>query len=91
MTGKPKWWDVVVSPILDSGGRPERLLALSRDVTDEHKLAEDALRSIVNGTAAVTGGDFFASLVRHLASALQVRYGFLSECRDGKWVRGLAF
>jgi PAS domain S-box-containing protein len=90
MTGKPKWWDVVVSPILDSDGQPGRLLALSRDVT-EHKQAEDALRSIVDGTAAVTGGDFFASLVRHLASALQVRYGFVSECRDGKWVCGLAF
>ena len=33
MRGDPKWWDVAVSPILDAGGRPSRLLAVSRDVT----------------------------------------------------------
>ena len=32
--------------------------------------AGEALRLIVEGTAAVTGTDFFHSLVRHLASAL---------------------
>jgi transcriptional regulator with GAF, ATPase, and Fis domain len=44
--------------------------------------AEETLRSIVEGTAAVTGGDFYRSLVLHLASALQVRYAFVAECRD---------
>src|SRR5664279_3081577 len=39
----PKWWDVVVSPILDASGKVERLLAISRDVT-EHKRIEFALR-----------------------------------------------
>ncbi|MFN0084713.1 MAG: sigma 54-interacting transcriptional regulator [Blastocatellia bacterium] len=49
---------------------------------DEVKAGEDTLRSIMEGTAAVTGDDFFASLVRHLASALQVRYAFVTECRE---------
>src|ERR1700723_3097243 len=40
---QPRWWDVVVSPIRDSEGKPERLLAVSRDVT-EHKRNEKALR-----------------------------------------------
>ena len=31
--GEPKWWDVAISPILDAGGKPARLLAVSRDVT----------------------------------------------------------
>jgi hypothetical protein len=44
--------------------------------------AEEMLRSIVEGTASVTGSDFFYSLVRHLAAALQVRYAFVAECRD---------
>jgi PAS domain-containing protein len=35
-TMQPRWWDVVVSPIRDSEGKPERLLAVSRNVT-EHK------------------------------------------------------
>src|SRR5262249_37479478 len=42
-TGTPMWFDVVVNAILDADGHPERLLALSRDVTDL-KQAEDVLR-----------------------------------------------
>jgi len=42
-TRQPRWWDVVVSPIRDAAGQPERLLAVSRDVT-EHKQDEEALR-----------------------------------------------
>ena len=30
----PLWFDVVVSPILDTEGRPERLIAVSRDITE---------------------------------------------------------
>ncbi len=30
----------------------------------------------------MTGSDFFASLVRHLSSALAVRYAFVAECLD---------
>jgi PAS domain S-box-containing protein len=33
MKGSPRWWDVVVTPIEDLDGRPERLLSVSRDVT----------------------------------------------------------
>jgi formate hydrogenlyase transcriptional activator len=43
VTKQPRWWDVVVSPILNAEGKPERLLAVSRDVT-EHKRNEKALR-----------------------------------------------
>ena len=38
--GTPKWWEVVVSPIKDARGDVERLLAVSRDIT-ERKKAED--------------------------------------------------
>ena len=36
--GTPKWWDVTVSPILGADGKPEKLLSVSRDIT-EGKLA----------------------------------------------------
>ncbi len=55
--------------------------------------AEEMLRAIAEGTAAVTGRDFFYSLVRHLATALHVRHAFLTECvpdRPGR-VRMLAY
>jgi PAS domain S-box-containing protein len=32
--GSPRWWDVVVTPISGADGRPEKLLAVSRDVTE---------------------------------------------------------
>lgn len=41
--GKPKWWDVAISPILDANGKPARLLAVSRDVTDRTQ-AEQTVR-----------------------------------------------
>jgi formate hydrogenlyase transcriptional activator len=42
ITKRPRWWDVVVSPIWNAEGKTERLLAVSRDVT-EHKGNEEAL------------------------------------------------
>jgi len=39
-TRQARWWHVVVSPLPDEAGRPERLLAISRDITDL-KRAED--------------------------------------------------
>jgi transcriptional regulator with GAF, ATPase, and Fis domain len=43
-------------------------------------LHEDAaLRAMVEGIEAETGDRFFSSLVRHLASALDVQYAFVSE------------
>jgi len=42
-TGQPRWWDVVVSSIQNAEGKPDRLLVVSRDVT-EHKRNEEALR-----------------------------------------------
>jgi PAS domain S-box-containing protein len=40
---QPRWWDVVVGPIRDAEAKPQRLLAVSRDVTN-HKLNDSALR-----------------------------------------------
>ena len=44
LDGSDKWWDVSITPILGAEGRPEKLLAVSRDVT-ERKAAEQALRA----------------------------------------------
>jgi two-component system cell cycle sensor histidine kinase/response regulator CckA len=43
--GIPKWWDVLISPINDSKGAVEQLIASSRDIT-ERKLADDELRKL---------------------------------------------
>jgi formate hydrogenlyase transcriptional activator len=50
-----------------------------------------ALRAIVEGVEAEVGDQFFASLVRHLASALDVQYAFVSELSaDARSFRTLA-
>ncbi len=43
LKGEPKWWDVIIMPVLDAAGRPERLLAVARDISDV-KRAETELR-----------------------------------------------
>jgi formate hydrogenlyase transcriptional activator len=58
-------------------------------VTDQ----EETLHHVVEGIAGATGAEFFRSLVRHLAEALQARYSFITECTDPAQthVRALAF
>ena len=57
------------------------------------KQFEQALPTIAEHTVDVLEGDFFSSVVRHLATALGVRYAFATECLDGDQttVRSLAF
>jgi PAS domain S-box-containing protein len=51
-----------------------------------------ALRAIVEGTAHGTGEEFLRSLVRHMASAIDVHYAFVAEFADVQTrVRTLAF
>src|SRR5437773_6139398 len=89
-TRKPMWFDVVVSPILDADGKPEKLLAASRDATQE-KPAENLLHAIVDGTSTATGDAYFRSLLQRLARGLGVRYAFVAECLSNSRARSLAF
>lgn len=61
--GTPKWWEVVVTPLLDAEGKPEKLLSVSRDIT-ERKQAEKALQEsnqqIINIFESIT--DAFLTL-----------------------------
>jgi PAS domain S-box-containing protein len=72
--------------------------AVARDVTEHRRLrqlhaAAEVLRAVEQGTAAATGTDYFRSLVRHLATALGVRYCMVTECLDDPptRVRTMAF
>ena len=51
-----------------------------------------ALHAVVEGTARGTGQEFFKSLVRHLAEAIDVQYAVVAEFPKGPpYVRTLAF
>jgi PAS domain S-box-containing protein len=46
--GMPKWWDVIISPIFDAEGQVERIMSISRDVSDriqaEQRIQESEAR-----------------------------------------------
>jgi PAS domain S-box-containing protein len=69
--GKPKWWDVVVTPILDADVKVEKILSVSRDIT-ERKQAEIALQAS-------------EALYRHTFEFTSV--GFAHVALDGTWLR----
>jgi PAS domain S-box-containing protein len=87
--GGATWWDVALNAIVDKHGRPERLLAISRDITYT-KGTEDLLRAVTEGTASVAGIAFFSSFVRHLALALHVRRVLVAECLPDNRARSRA-
>jgi formate hydrogenlyase transcriptional activator len=114
-TKVPKWWDVSITAILDKAGQPEKLLVVSRDITElkqaeqslrqsygqleqqvaarTHELARTSmvLQEIVEGVESKIGEQFFSSLVQQLATALGVEYAYMSELsEDGAKFRSKA-
>jgi diguanylate cyclase (GGDEF)-like protein len=69
-----------------SSGEESILRTFSASIGGEIKRNRDdqAFRSIVKGTSAKTGNEFFQSLVRHLASALPARCAMVSEVLEGQ-------
>lgn len=45
MSGVPKWWDVVVTPIRDDSGQIQQLLSISRDITEQKQAEIELHRS----------------------------------------------
>ena len=73
-------------------GRHEFIWGYVHDIT-KRKRAEQKLRFVVEGTASATGEDFYGSLVKYLAAALNVQFAFVSEVVDAeaKRLRLLAY
>lgn len=77
--GRQAWVRARAFPICNDRGEVYRLVGIIEDLT-QVKRQEEALRLIVEGTAAKTGQDFFESLVRYLADILQVRHALVTQC-----------
>ncbi len=54
MAGTPRWWDVQVTAILGADGRPEKLLSVSRDVTEAQEAKERIELALDAGTVVGT-------------------------------------
>jgi len=79
-------------PVFNSEGEVIQLLGSVQDIT-ERKQREQALRLIVEGTAATTGESFLRSCVGYLAKVLGVDYALICQRVHGRLtqVRSLAF
>ena len=91
--GTPKWWDVVVTPVMGIEGRPVRLVSISRDVTEQRQSEEAKqllLRELdhrVKNLFAVTSGMVSmtartAPSVAAMAEALRGRLMALATAHD---------
>lgn len=63
------------------------IIAMVRDMSQRIRIEKELQQSnllqyLSAGTAGVTGTGFFRSLVRNLASALNVRYAFVTRCSE---------
>ena len=39
--GTPKWWEVLVTPVRDTSGKPVRILSISRDITERQSAEQE--------------------------------------------------
>ena len=76
--GKPVYLLLNALPLLDEQGKIISITGTNSDIT-ERKQREEALKLIVEGTAATTGDAFMRSCVRYLAEVLQVKYAFIGQ------------
>lgn len=88
LAGTRKWWDVVVTPMKGPDGQPERLLWVSRDIT-ERKQAEEAEQRlaaiIASSDDAILSMDQSGAIASWNRGAEQL-YGYRAEEVIGKSV-----
>ncbi|HET9577466.1 MAG TPA: PAS domain S-box protein [Usitatibacter sp.] len=87
-----RWWDVAVTPIRGSDGRPERLLAVSRDIT-ERIISEEERKVLLESERAAraaaeranhTKDEFLATLSHELRTPLGAILGWTHVLRSGR-------
>jgi two-component system sensor kinase FixL len=68
-------------PVFDDDGTFRGSVSLVTDITRERK-ASRQLQELAEATAPLTGAEFFQSVVRYLATALDLQAVFVAECMD---------
>ncbi|MBK4728294.1 PAS domain S-box protein [Oxynema sp. CENA135] len=81
-----RYFSARIVPEFDSRGEVASVLAIAHDIGDR-KRREQALRSIVEGTASTTGDNFFYECTRYLAQVLQIRHALIAEQADPEFTK----
>ncbi len=87
--GEPRWWDVVISPVLGADGKVKRLLAVSRDIT-EPRQAEDALRTLVETMVGITGQAYFDKVTTELCRWFGADGATIGVLDQGERIRAIS-
>ncbi|MDQ2992858.1 MAG: SpoIIE family protein phosphatase [Candidatus Eremiobacteraeota bacterium] len=67
--GSPKWWDVVVTPLPGETGTPSKLLAVSRDITEQRR-SEGYFRFLADIGTSLDGSLDSDETLRDIADAI---------------------
>lgn len=90
--GALKWWDVIVSPVLDRRGQPECLMAISRDITEARQMERER-DELLSREQAARGqaedanrlkDEFLATVSHELRAPLNAIQGWVKLLRDGR-------
>ncbi len=65
----------------NTAGQPRRVIGIHSDIS-ARKQAESSLQSLIQGTAATIGENFFPAVVDHISEALGVSWALVSELVD---------
>jgi PAS domain S-box-containing protein len=87
--GRLKYVEEQCETIYNDQGKAKLLRGTVQDLTRLTQ-TERQLQSLIAGTAATTGRDFFPALVQHISQALNVTYVLVTEYTEGK-LHTLAF
>lgn len=87
--GRWKYMCDRVESVFDDNGQPILTRGTCQDVTETYRY-HAILQQLVDGTAAVTGDNFFNAFVQNLAQALEVEYAIVA-INQGDHLRTLAW
>ena len=87
VSGTPKWWDVKLTPMLMADGKAERILAISREIT-ELRQAEAA---VLQAEKLATAGRLAATVAHEINNPLEAvtNFIFLAKNTEGLPARTL--
>jgi PAS domain S-box-containing protein len=82
VSGIPKWWDVRISPVRDKQGGIERLIAISRDITELRR----AQASVMQAEKLAATGRMAASIAHEINNPLEAVTNFIYLAKTTKGV-----